>query len=280
MSNSLLPHELQHTRLPCPSLSLRACSNSCPLSQWRHPTISSSVTPFSCPQSFPASGSFPVSRFFASAGQSIRTSASGSVLPMNIQCWSPCCLRDSQESSDSSALSLLYGPTGFSFRQLFLCLKTVSGSSSETGQRPMMFYWGNRPQLPDYPAFIYLFIKKLFIEFVTILLLFQFFGHEAGMWDLNSLTRDQTHTFCTGRWSLNHWTTREVSWPWFILILQLNTFVRIPLILPLGIPCSVSRFHNSVSQTSWLPPTLPRTVIITSTFPLTFKHCHLARGVG
>ena len=85
MSNSLWPCGLQHTRLPHPSLSLEVCSNSCPLTQWCHPTISSSVSPFSCPQSFPASGSFPVSQLFASGGQSI--GASASVLPMNIQGW-------------------------------------------------------------------------------------------------------------------------------------------------------------------------------------------------
>ena len=72
MSNSLQLHGLQHARLACPSLSPRACSNSCPLSQWCHPTISSSIIPFSsCPQSFPVSGSFPVSWLFPSGGQSI-----------------------------------------------------------------------------------------------------------------------------------------------------------------------------------------------------------------
>ena len=82
----LRPHGLQHTRLPCPSPSPRAYSNSCPSSQWCHPTILSSVTPFSsCPQSFAASGSFPVIQFFASGGQSTRASASAAVLPMNIQ---------------------------------------------------------------------------------------------------------------------------------------------------------------------------------------------------
>ena len=90
MSNSLWPHGLQHTRLPCPSPSPGACSNSCPLSQWCHPTISSSVVPFSsCLQSFPASGSFQMSQFFTSGGQSIGASASASVLLMNIQDWFP-----------------------------------------------------------------------------------------------------------------------------------------------------------------------------------------------
>ena len=87
MSNSLVLHGLQHTRLPCPSPTLRTCSNSCPSSWYYHPTISSSVIPFSCLQSFPESGSFTMSQFFASSGQSIGASASASVLPMNIQDW-------------------------------------------------------------------------------------------------------------------------------------------------------------------------------------------------
>ena len=86
VSNSFWPHGLQYTRLPHPSLSLGACSNSCLLNLWCHPTISSSVAPFSlCLQSFSASGSFPMSQFFASRSQSIEASAS--VLPMNIQGW-------------------------------------------------------------------------------------------------------------------------------------------------------------------------------------------------
>ena len=85
VSHSLRPHELQHARPPCPSPTPGLHPNPCPLSRWCHPTISSSVIPFSCPQSFPASGSFPMSQFFASGGQSIRVSASTSVLPMNIQ---------------------------------------------------------------------------------------------------------------------------------------------------------------------------------------------------
>ena len=87
---SLWPHGLHHARLPCPSPTPRACSNSCPLSQWCHPTISSSVVPFSsCPESFPASGSFPMSQFFASGDHSIGISASASVLQVNIQDWFP-----------------------------------------------------------------------------------------------------------------------------------------------------------------------------------------------
>ena len=90
MSDSLRPHESQHARPPCPSPTSGVYSNSCPLSQWCHPTISSSVGPFSsCPQSLPASGSFPMSQLFTWGGQSIGVSASASVLPMNTQDWSP-----------------------------------------------------------------------------------------------------------------------------------------------------------------------------------------------
>ena len=90
MSDSLLPNELQHTRPPCPSPAPRVHPNPCALSRWCHPTISSSVVPFSsCPQPFPASGSFPVSQLFTLGGQSIEVSASTSVLPMNTHGWSP-----------------------------------------------------------------------------------------------------------------------------------------------------------------------------------------------
>ena len=90
MSDTLWPHGLQHTRLPCPSSTPRACSNSSPSSCWCHPTISSSVVPFSfCLQSFPPSESFPMSKLFASGGQSIGVSASASVLTMNIPDWFP-----------------------------------------------------------------------------------------------------------------------------------------------------------------------------------------------
>ena len=125
MSNSLRPHGLQHARPPCSSPSPGACSNSCPLSQWHHPPIWSSFVPFSsCLQSFPASGSFLMSRLFISGGQSIGALASASVLPMNIQDWLPLGLTgwiflQSKELSSptpqfknisSLAFSLLYGP--------------------------------------------------------------------------------------------------------------------------------------------------------------------------
>ena len=126
MYNSLQPHGLQDARIPCPSPTPGACSNSCPLSRWCHPTISSSVVPFSsCPPSLPASGSFPMSQFLTSGGQSI--GASASVLPMNVQGWFPLGLtgwislqskglsrvfsNPQFKSINSSALSVLYSPT-------------------------------------------------------------------------------------------------------------------------------------------------------------------------
>ena len=122
--DSLRPHGLPHARLPCLSPSPRVYSNSWPLSQWCHPTTSSSVVPFSsCLQSFPASGFFPMNQIFASGGQCIGASASASVLPMNNQGWfslgwSPGCPGDSQESAPAAQfkgigslpLSLSYCP--------------------------------------------------------------------------------------------------------------------------------------------------------------------------
>ena len=129
MANSLQPHGLQHARLPSLFIiNSRSCANSCPLTQWCHPTISSSVVPFSSYlQSFPASGSFLMSQFFTSGSQSIGISASVSVLQWIFRVdflqdwlvWSPCSPKDSQESSptpqfkgiSSSAFSFLYSPT-------------------------------------------------------------------------------------------------------------------------------------------------------------------------
>ena len=108
VSDSLWPHGRQHARPPCPSPIPGAYSNSCPLSWWCHPTISSSVDPFSSHlQSFPASGSFPMSQFFASGGQSIGVLASGSVLPMNIQEWFPLGLTDLISLQSKGLSSLL-----------------------------------------------------------------------------------------------------------------------------------------------------------------------------
>ena len=128
MSDSLLPHEPQHGRPPCPSPTPRVYPNPWPLSRWCHPAISSSVIPCSsCPQSFPASGSFPMSQLFTSGGQSIGVSASASVLPTKTQDWSPLgwtgwiflqskglsrvFSNTTVKSINSSAFSFLYSPT-------------------------------------------------------------------------------------------------------------------------------------------------------------------------
>ena len=128
VSDSLRPHESQHARPPCPSPTPRVHSNSCLSSQWCHPAVASSVIPFSsCPQSLPASGSFPMSQLFAWGGQSIWVSPSASVLPMNTQDWSPLgwtgwvflqskglsrVFSEPQfKSINSSVLSFLYSPT-------------------------------------------------------------------------------------------------------------------------------------------------------------------------
>ena len=119
--SSLQPHELQHARPPCPSPTPRVHPNPCPLSQWCHPTISSSVIPFSsCPQSFPASGAFPMSQLFTSGGQSIGVSASASVLPMNTQDWSALGWTGwiSLQSRDSQELS----PTPWMFTKLIVAI--------------------------------------------------------------------------------------------------------------------------------------------------------------
>ena len=119
LSDSLWPHGLQHTRPPCPSPTPGVYSNSCPSSRWCRPTISSSVVPFSsCFQSFPASGSFPMSRFFVSGGQSIGVSTSAWVLPMNIQDWFPLGLTG-WISLQSKGLSRVFSNTTVQKHQFF-----------------------------------------------------------------------------------------------------------------------------------------------------------------
>ena len=119
MSDSLRPHESQHARPPCPSQTPGVYSNSCPSSRWCHPAISSSVIPFSsCPQSLPASGSFPVSQLFVSGGQSIGVSASASVFPMNTQEWSPSGWTD-WLSLQSKGLSRVFANTTIQKHQFF-----------------------------------------------------------------------------------------------------------------------------------------------------------------
>ena len=151
MSDSLRPHESQHARPPCPSPTPGIHSNSCPSSRWCHPTISPSIVPLSCPQSLPASGSFPMSQLFAWGAQNIGVSASASVLPMNTQDWCPlvwtgCISLQSKglsrilsnttvQSINSLVLSLFYGPRltsthdyqrNHSFYYMDLCQQNMS----------------------------------------------------------------------------------------------------------------------------------------------------------
>ena len=121
MSDSLWSRGLQHARLPCPSQSPRVCSNTCPSSWWCHPTISSSVITFSQPQSFPASGSFPMSWLFESGGQSMGASASMTALPMNIQGWVPLGLTG-LSSLQSKGLSRVFSSTTIWNHQFFSAL--------------------------------------------------------------------------------------------------------------------------------------------------------------
>jgi len=119
VSDSLRPHGPQHSRPPCPSPTPKTYSTLCPLNQWCHPTISSSVIPFSsCLQFFPASGSFPMSQFFASGGQSIGVSASTSVLPKNTQDWSPL-VWTGWISSQSKGLASVFSNTTVQKHQFF-----------------------------------------------------------------------------------------------------------------------------------------------------------------
>ena len=136
VSDSLRPHGLQHARPPCPSPTPGACSNSCPLSWWCHPTISSSVIPFSSRlQSFPESGSFPVNQFFTSGGQSIGISASASILAMNIQDWFSLGLTG-LISLQSKGLSRVFSNTTVQKHQFFsakkneITLKEVEGRTN------------------------------------------------------------------------------------------------------------------------------------------------------
>ena len=125
MSGSLWPNRLQHARLPCPSPTPGAFSNSCPSSRWSYPTILSSVAPFSsCLQSFSASGSFPVSQLFELSGQNIGFSASASVLPMNIQDWFPLGLTGL--TLMSRGLSRVFSSTTIQKHQFFVAQPSLS----------------------------------------------------------------------------------------------------------------------------------------------------------
>ena len=136
VSDSLRPHESQHARPPCPSQTPRVHPNSCASSWWCHPAISSSVVPFSsCPQSLPASGSFPMSQFFAWGGQSIGVSASTSVLPKNSQDWFPLGWT-SWISLQSKGLSRVFSNTTVQKHQFF-STQLSSQSNSHIHTRPL-----------------------------------------------------------------------------------------------------------------------------------------------
>ena len=140
VSDSLRPHESQHARPPCPSPSPRVYSNSCPSSWWCHPAISSSVVPFSfCPQSLPASGSFPMSQLFTSGGLSFGVSASASVLPMNTQDWSPLGWTD-WISLQSKGLSRVFSNTTVQKHQFFGIIRRIQNKLSRLKIRRLESY--------------------------------------------------------------------------------------------------------------------------------------------
>ena len=146
MCDSLWPHGLQHARLPCPPSTPRACSNSCPSCWWCHPTILSSVVPFSsCLQSFPASGSFPMNQFFESGGQSIGVWVSASFLPMNIQDWFPLGLTG-LISWQSKGLSRVFSNTTVQKHQFFsVQLSLWSNLHIHTWLLEKPWFWLNGP---------------------------------------------------------------------------------------------------------------------------------------
>ena len=147
VSDSLRPHESQHARPPCPSPTPGVHSDSRPSSQWCHPAISSSVVPFSCPQSLPSSESFPVSQLFAWGGQSIGVSASTSVLPVNTQDWSPL-VWTGWISSQSKGFSRIFSNITVQKHQFFGAqLSSQSNSHIHTWPQEKPYPWLNGPLL-------------------------------------------------------------------------------------------------------------------------------------
>ena len=157
MSDSLRTHESQHARPLCPSPTTRVYSNSCPSSRWCHPSISNSVVPFSsCPQSLPASGSFPMSQLFTWGGQNTRVSALASVLPMNTQDWSPSGWTG-WISLQSKGLSRVFSSTTAQKHQVFSAqLSSQSNSHITTGCKPCENHNSKRHTYPsDHRSTIY-----------------------------------------------------------------------------------------------------------------------------
>ena len=207
VSDSLQPNGLQHARLPCPSPSPRACSNSCPLNQRPHPTISSSVVAFSsCLQSFPASGSFPMSQLFASSGQSIGASASASVLSVNIQDWFPLGLTCWISLLSKGFSRVLSNTTPF----IYVFTAAVHGVARSQTQLSSWTIYGC----------IWVFVALRWLSLVATsrgyssslsvgfslrwLLLLQHVGLAAPLRVGSSQTRDWTHVPCIDRQILNH----------------------------------------------------------------------------
>ena len=158
VSDALRPQGLQHARLPCPSLSPRACSNLSPLSQWFHPAVSSSMTPFSSsPQSFPALGSFPTSELFTSGGQSIGASASTSAFPRNIRGWFPLWL--------TGLISLLSKGHKYYWTAMLGCSSLSVLQCFSFDWRENLCFEGSMSFLKFF--FLMWIIFKVFIEFVT-----------------------------------------------------------------------------------------------------------------
>ena len=167
ISNSLRPQGLQHARLPRPLLFPRVRSNSCPLSWWCHPTIPSSMTPFSsCPQSLPASGSFPMSQLFASGGHNIGASASASVFPMNTQGWRPLGLTGSI-SLPCKRPSRVFSNTTVQKHQFFGAqLSLWSNSHIHTWLLEKPLLWLNRPLLAKWCLCFFNMLSRLVIAFL------------------------------------------------------------------------------------------------------------------
>ena len=166
MSNSLRPHESQHARPPCPSPTPGIYSNSCPSSRWCHPTISSSVVPFSsCPQFFPASGSFQMNQLFAWGGQTIGVSASASVLPMNTQDWSPLGWTG-WISLQSKGLSRVFSNTTVQEHQFFgTQLSSQANSHIYTWPVEKPYPWPDRPLLAKLMSLLFNMLSRLVITF-------------------------------------------------------------------------------------------------------------------
>ena len=165
VSNFLQAHGLQHARLPCPSPTSGVCSNSCPSSRWCHPTLSSSVVPFSsCPQSFPASGSLLMSQFFTSGGQRIGISASASVLPMNIPDWSPLRLTG-LISLQSKGLSRVFNTTTVQKHQFFRVQPSLWSNSH-------LHIWLLESHTFDYMDFVGKVISLLFNMLSSLVITF------------------------------------------------------------------------------------------------------------